>query len=381
MSVQDKLERTLREIHVMVSHGREVPGYEEYVLLYKKDMLKLLDALNDAVSEMMDEYEVTEQSRARGEREAERRREEKVREANRQAEDIYAASVLYTDDALGRIQDIIENAGKSMKQIMEGFGKEIDKEKKKVRSNQRELKSQLEDLKDTSKYIRIIEERNKEIAKAKMKKEEKEKPEKYQRKEKPEPDFVPLSAEIKINEEYFERAGLTPDGIPIIKDEPVYEKPEIKINEEYFRRAGIPLEGEEKETSQAKGTASRVIGRKQTIAEALAEARGEKFLREEERFPRREEKFSREEERFPRREEKFSRKEEMFPGGEEIFPGNDEKFSRGQELTKEEDAAIDAEMEAILKASLDAEYFQWIGGEEPEDKQEKKGLARFLKNT
>lgn len=346
MSVQDKLERTLRDIHVMVSHGREVPGYEEYVLLYKKDMLKLLDVLKEAVSEMMDEYEVTEQSRARGEREAERRREEKVRDANRQAEDIYAASVLYTDDALGRIQDIIENAGKSMKQIMEGFGKEIEKEKKKVRSNQRELKSQLEDLKDTSKYIRIIEERNKEIARAKAKKEDKGKPEKYQRKDKPEPDFVPLSAEIKINEEYFERAGLTPDGIPVIKDEPVYEKPEIKINEEYFRRAGIPLEGEEKGKTPVQGSPSRVIGRKQTIAEALAEVRGEKFSRETEK---------------PSREE--------------------EKFSQEQELTKEEDAAIDAEMEAILKESLDAEYFQWIGEEDSSEKQEKKGLARFLKNT
>lgn len=346
MSVQDKLERTLRDIHVMVSHGREVPGYEEYVLLYKKDMLKLLDVLKEAVSEMMDEYEVTEQSRARGEREAERRREEKVRDANRQAEDIYAASVLYTDDALGRIQDIIENAGKSMKQIMEGFGKEIEKEKKKVRSNQRELKSQLEDLKDTSKYIRIIEERNKEIARAKAKKEDKGKPEKYQRKDKPEPDFVPLSAEIKINEEYFERAGLTPDGIPVIKDEPVYEKPEIKINEEYFRRAGIPLEGEEKGKTPVQGSPSRVIGRKQTIAEALAEVRGEKFSRETEK-----------------------------PSMEE------EKFSQEQELTKEEDAAIDAEMEAILKESLDAEYFQWIGEEDSSEKQEKKGLARFLKNT
>lgn len=372
MSVQDKLERTLRDIHVMISHGREVPGYEEYVLLYKKDMLKLLEALNDAVSDMMDEYEVTEQSRARGEREAERRREEKVREANRQAEDIYAASVLYTDDALGRIQDIIDNAGKSVKQIMESFGKEIEKEKKKVRSNQRELKSQLEDLKDTSKYIRIIEERNKEIAKAKMKKEEKEKPEKYQRKEKTEQEFVPLSAEIKINEEYFERAGLTPDGIPIIKDEPVYEKPEIKINEEYFRRAGIPLEGEEKEKSPVQGAPSRAIGRKQTIAEALAEARGEKIPRGEEEFPRGE--------KIPRGEEKFPRGEKI-PRGEEIFPGGEEIFPRGQELTKEEDAAIDAEMEAILKESLDAEYFQWIGKEEPEDKQEKKGFARFLKNT
>ena len=326
MSVQDKLERTLRDIHVMISRGREVPGYEEYVLLYKKDMIKLLDVLKEAVNEMMDEYEITEQSRAKGDREAERRREETVRNANRQAEDIYAASVLYTDDALGRIHDIIETAENSMKEIMETFGKDLEKQKKKVKSNQRELKSQLEDLKDTSKYIKIIEERNKEIAREKAIIEGRDKPERYQRRKKQEQEFVPLAAEIKVNEEYFKRAGLSPEGIPVPVDEPVYEKPEIKINEDYFRRAGIPLEGEETANVPADIGQARVIEKKQTIAEALAEVRGEK-------------------------------------------------------LTKEQDEAIDAEMEAILKESLDAEYFQWVGKEEPEEKQEKKGLARFLKNT
>jgi len=331
MSVQDKLERTLRDIHVMIARGREVPGYEEYVLLYKKDMLNLLDVLKDAVSDMMEEYEATEQSRAKGQREAEKRREETLRNANHQAEDIYAASVLYTDDALGRIQDIIDNAGKSMKQILESVGRDMEKEKKRVRSNQRELKSQLEDLKDTSKYIRIIEERNKEIARAKARKDDREKPEKHEHKNDTEPDFVPLSAEIKINEEYFERAGLTPDGLPIIKDEPVYAKPEIKINEDYFKRAELSLDEKDKDEKKKpektpSGRESRVVGRKQTIAEALAEARNERF-------------------------------------------------------TREQDDAFDAEMEAILKESLDEEYFNWKNGQETIDKQEKKGLSRFLKNT
>ena len=368
MSVQDKLERTLRDIHVMISRGREVPGYEEYVLLYKKDMIKLLDVLKEAINEMMDEYEITEQSRAKGDREAERRREETVRNANRQAEDIYAASVLYTDDALGRIQDIIETAESSMKEIMETFGKDLEKQKRKVRSNQRELKSQLEDLKDTSKYIKIIEERNKEIAREKAIIEGRDKPERYQRKKKPEPDFVPLSAEIKINEDYFKRAGLTPEGIPVPSDEPVYEKPEIKINEDYFRRAGIPLEGGENANAPSELGQSRVIGKKQTIAEALAEVRGEKLSKEQKAS--KEQKNSKEQKAS--KEQKNSREQAVLP---------EQPFSVDQELTKEQDAAIDAEMEAILKESLDSEYFQWVGKEKPEDKQEKKGLARFLKNT
>ena len=176
MSVQDKLERTLRDIHVMISRGREVPGYEEYVLLYKKDMIKLLDVLKEAINEMMDEYEITEQSRAKGDREAERRREETVRNANRQAEDIYAASVLYTDDALGRIQDIIETAESSMKEIMETFGKDLEKQKTQAENEEiiqavRSVKVQPNDLKYVLKAIQnmnvkaIIEKMKREVIK------------------------------------------------------------------------------------------------------------------------------------------------------------------------------------------------------------------------
>lgn len=324
MSVQDKLERTLRDIHVTIARGKEVPGYEDYVLLYKKDMLKLLDTLNEVVSEMMEEYEITEQSRAKAEREAEKRRESIMRKANSQSEDIYAASVLYTDDALGRIQTIIEEAGNSMKEIMVNVGKEIEQEQKRVRSNQRELKSQLEELKDTSKYIRIIEERNKEIAKEKAMKEEQKKPERYERKNEEKQKFVPVSADIKINEEYFERAGLTPEGVLIEKETPVYEKPEIKINKDYFRRAGIPLESENKPEDGGLAGHPKSAVRKMTIAEALKEARDEK-----------------------------------------------------QALTEDE---IDTEIEAKLKEDLDEEYFQWKNGEKQPDRQEKKSFLDFLKN-
>ena len=43
--------------------------------------------------------------------------------------------------------------------------KEMMKQQQTVRENQLELKSSLEDLKDTDKYRKVIEERNKEIKK------------------------------------------------------------------------------------------------------------------------------------------------------------------------------------------------------------------------
>lgn len=77
-----------------------------------------------------------------------------------------------------------------------------------IRENQLELKSQLQLLADTEKYLRLIEERNREI--------ERERAEKKGR---------------KTLENFGEKHTVI--------------KPEIKINEEYFRKAGIPFEKEE----------------------------------------------------------------------------------------------------------------------------------------
>lgn len=334
MNVQDKLERILREMHIMVSRGPTLENDSDFVLIHKKDMQRLLGGISQAVSEMMEQYEITEQSRNRAELEAEKHRMEIIRNANRQAEDIYAASVMYTDDALGRIQDIIEEAEKSAKEILHTLNRSMEEEKRLIRTNQLELKTQLEDMKDTAKYIKLIEERNREIAKAKNKKTNDEKERRYQRTEDKDEDFVPITPEIKINEEYFEKAGLTPEGLP--KDmeeetgaeetgaeETAYEKPVIKINEEYFEKAGIPYEQEEEKDTEDKPEDQEETSKEETVDET------------------------------PPKE-------------------NDAENAEGplEELTPE--------MEEKLKEELDMEYFEWRKGDKPEEKKEKrKGLFSF----
>lgn len=278
MSVQDKLERILREMHIMISRGQVAGEDENCVIINKKDMQKTLTALSQTVSEMMEIYEMTAESRDRAEREAEKQRTQIVRNANLQAEDIYAASVIYTDDALGRIQDIIDEAEKSTKEVLTRLNREMEEEKRIVRSNQVELKVQLEDLKDTAKYIKIIEERNREAAKEKAKKQEDAPVRRYERKTEKEPVHVTVVPEIKINEEYFEKAGLTPEGLPVDMEssqEKTYEKPEIKINEEYFKKAGIPLE---EELSDSKETSAE---NNEEIAEEFIDPELEEKLKED----------------------------------------------------------------------------------------------------
>lgn len=266
MSVQDQLERILREMHIMVSKGKIAKEDENFVLVNKKEMQKRLNALSQTVSEMMDAYEVTEQSRNRGELEAEKIRAQIIRDANLQAEDIYAASVIYTDDALGRIQEILNTAEKTSRDILHRFNREMEEEKRVIRSNQLELKTQLEDLKDTAKYIKIIEEKNKEQAKAKAEKKNGGKEDGYRRRgrqqsKKEDPDTQ--EAVTEADEDTTETAK---------EPEIVYEKPEIKINEAYFRKAGIPIEEdktEQKTEPDAKGTDPEQAGMSEEEEQAL----------------------------------------------------------------------------------------------------------------
>lgn len=241
MSAQDKTEQVLRQIHIMFAQSEVYDKATNRVIVDKKEALNLLQQLNVCIYEMMDEHEMTRQSRDAAEREFRRKSDEIVMDANRTAEDVYAGSVMYTDEALRRVQDIIQDAADSVRAVCNRMNEALEQEKGAVRRDQLELKSHLEDLRDTNKYMKLIEERNKQIEKerAKSKKEE----------EQPAP-YAAFKPEIKINEEYFEKAGIAlaedvPDEIPEEKTEEVQAEIKVNLDAEYFK-----WKEEEKEEDQ-----------------------------------------------------------------------------------------------------------------------------------
>ena len=239
MSIKDKLERILREMHIMVSRGQIS---EAYVLIPKKEMQQLLNGISQTINEMMEYYELTEEGRNRAQLGAEKQRMEIIRNANHQAQDIYAASVLYSEDALGRIQNIINEAEKSSKEILSRLNREMEEEKRIVRSNQLELITQLEDLKDSSKYMRLIEERNREIAKEELKKQETIQKRKYRSKTK---EQTQEDTAEDFTEEMVKESPKEDNEEKI-----VYEKPVIKVNEQYFQKLEQIADDEEQEDNQ-----------------------------------------------------------------------------------------------------------------------------------
>lgn len=229
MSAQDRTEQVLRDFHILLSQSEVYDKATNRVIVDKREVLNLLQRLNVCIYELMEEHEMTRQTRDAAERELRRRSDEIVSDANRMAEDVYAGSVLYTDEALSRIQDIMQEAADSVKEVYQKMSEELEKEKKAVHRDQSELKSHLEGLHDTNKYLRLIEERNKQIAKekAKTRKEEEEEVSAY----------AGMKPEIKINAEYFEKAGVSfaEEEMPEEKTEAVPAEIKVNLDAEYFK--------------------------------------------------------------------------------------------------------------------------------------------------
>ena len=227
MNTQDKLERVLRDIHVLISRSELYDKSGEKIIVEKKKMFEHLNQLNTCIYEMMEEYEVTQQSRDKAEREAKKRGDKIVWNATRNAEDVYAASVLYTDEALSRAQDIIKDATDSVKELLKNTEEEMKHRKEIIRENQSELKSQLQDMVDTQKYLRIIEDRNKE-----MEKEKKDKTEGKDESKLEKSRYEDRKTEIKVNSDYFEKIGqaLTAEVEEIEPEIKKEEAPKIQVD-------------------------------------------------------------------------------------------------------------------------------------------------------
>ena len=225
MSAQDNTEKILRSLHILLSKSEPYQKEPSKVIVDKQQILDLLTELNKSVYDIMDEYELTKQSRDRAHREFKKQGDEIIWNASRKAEDVYAASVMYTDETLNRVQNIIKDADSTVAQIYEELNKKLKEEERLIKINQLELKSTLQDLLDTEKYLKLIEDRNKEI------KKEKENPiEEHERS-----IYANRQTEIKINQEYFDKMGICLEEDVSIEDKKAEVDIKIDLDADYFK--------------------------------------------------------------------------------------------------------------------------------------------------
>ncbi|MBR1636073.1 MAG: hypothetical protein IJ682_13595 [Lachnospiraceae bacterium] len=227
MSAQEKIEKVLRDIHVLFSKAEPYEGSKRRVVIDKMRMMNLLKDLNDCMYDMMEEHELTEASREKARRAAQRENDELIFETRRNAEDIYAASLMYSDRSLNEMAEVIKESRNRMDGIYSEMQERIKQELTTIRHNQYELKGQLQGLVDTQKYLRLIQDENVRIAKEKE----------LQANAAPEPSpYEDTQIEVHVNEDYFREQGLE----DLLEPQPEEEAaPEVDINvdldAEYFK--------------------------------------------------------------------------------------------------------------------------------------------------
>ena len=133
---------------------------------------------------------------------------------------------MYSDRALNELGKLLNDAQSSIERIHSELIEKVDEEKKQIRKNQYELKGQLNDLKDTQKYLRLIEDENKRLEKLEKSGEFTE--------EASGPSYADIKPEIHVNPAFFKNGDIPAGTISDVDDiKPVTVDPE-ELDQEYF---------------------------------------------------------------------------------------------------------------------------------------------------
>lgn len=156
--MSDKLEQTMKKIHIYLANCKESTYSGEDIIVSRKRIMSLLEELNYAVYEVMEEYEATTAARDRGQAAAERMATDIKEDAMKRAEDIYAASLLYTQDAIADIRNAMEYTFQKTKTEYETLLANYEERLNYLESNAQEINAHLGVMADGKVYLRMVEE-------------------------------------------------------------------------------------------------------------------------------------------------------------------------------------------------------------------------------
>ncbi len=164
MIEQEKIEKTLKDIHLLFAASETLPDDDNMVIVNKKALYNCLEEINRCMYDMMDSYEIVIETRERNERKSAEKCESMISESRDIAEEIYAAAVMYTDDAMKKLYDEIRKTQTQVVRMTENLADDIDKKLKTVVENRAQLREQLSETEHAEKYLRILRNQRKKDA-------------------------------------------------------------------------------------------------------------------------------------------------------------------------------------------------------------------------
>lgn len=204
--MSDGMERIMREIHVMFAKAEKVPSREDMIVVDKKRVFALLEALNHEVYDAMDRYEESRTSRELAIQKFKEETDSMVERASESAEEIYAGSILYSDSTLKELEDEVAQARENIQKTWEDIDRRIGDRLRYLEKNRAELKGQLEQMEQGRVYLELI---------GKVKRAEKEEQEEQKSLNRPEKKVVvpvPDKQGAVIPDDFAENTGGAADS-------------------------------------------------------------------------------------------------------------------------------------------------------------------------
>ena len=161
-----RVEEICKQIHILFAKGQVYQNSPDLVILSKTEMFSLLEQLNEAMYEVLDQYEASTRAKEKAKLETERQASEIIANARLGAEDVQAASLAYTDTMLDELSLLIENTKETIRNQYLEFLAAMDAKQEKLSENRSGLKDQLTALHDSDCYLELLNEVRDRRAKA-----------------------------------------------------------------------------------------------------------------------------------------------------------------------------------------------------------------------
>lgn len=155
--MSDKLEQAMKKIHIYLANCKESAYSSEDLIVSKKRIFSLLEELNYAVYDAMEEYEVTVAARDRGIAQAERLAADIKHEAMNRADEIHASSLLYTQEAISDLKNAMEYMHEKVRVEYEMMMMNYEERLHYLEQDSMEVLSQLQSKADARIYLHMIE--------------------------------------------------------------------------------------------------------------------------------------------------------------------------------------------------------------------------------
>lgn len=155
--MSDKLEQAMKKIHIYLANCKESAYSSEDLIVSKKRIFSLLEELNYAVYDAMEEYEVTVAARDRGIAQAERMATDIKHDAMLRADEIHASALLFTQEAIFDLKKAMGEMHNSIRKEYEMMLMNYEERLNYLEQDSMEVLSQLQSKADARIYLHMVE--------------------------------------------------------------------------------------------------------------------------------------------------------------------------------------------------------------------------------